>query len=266
MAEQVAAGQAGLRVRTDSSLLRQVGGEGGAALQGGEEGLVQAGRQTLLMRAAAGDWSVRGTDSWGLGRGWEVAVNGTPVKGSFGGRPQVASLFWCSSSVLLSTDTPLGSSMGSSMTSWVIWSRNSSGMERLLGTGRKKQIITIGGRKAVFIYSLEMHHKHTPWGCRWLNPADRRGKNHRSRRPPFAGFVDSFNPLHLFRGAAASRLPPHGQRLEPESRRRAAERQSHAELRHRAQREQTPTPQILLPTVGRLRRQRGEERGPGAEI
>ena len=69
--------------------------------------------------------------SCGLGRGWEVEENGTPVKGSFGGRPHVASLFWCSSRVELSTDTPLGSSMGSIITSCVIGSRNSSGMETL---------------------------------------------------------------------------------------------------------------------------------------
>lgn len=81
-------------------------------------------------------WSMR-LFSWGLGRGWDVEVKGTPVKGSFGGRPQVASLFWCSSRVVLSTDTPLGSSMGSSITSWVIGSRNSSGMETLLESDKK---------------------------------------------------------------------------------------------------------------------------------
>lgn len=56
-------------------------------------------------------------------------MNGTPVKGSFGGLPQVASLFWYSSRVELSTDTPLGSSIGSIITSCVSGSRNSSGME-----------------------------------------------------------------------------------------------------------------------------------------
>lgn len=61
-----------------------------------------------------------------------MAVNGTPVKGSLGGRPQVASLFWYSSRVVLSTDTPLGSSMGSVITSWVMGSRNSSGTDREL--------------------------------------------------------------------------------------------------------------------------------------
>lgn len=74
--------------------------------------------------------------SWGLGTGRDVEVNGTPVKGSFGARPQVASLFWCSSRVLLSTDTPLGSSMGSTMTSWVIGSRKSSGTGSALESGK----------------------------------------------------------------------------------------------------------------------------------
>lgn len=86
------------------------------------------------------NWSMR-LLSWGLGRGWEDAVNGTPVKGSFGGLHQVASLFWYSSRVLLSTDTPLGSSMGRSMTSWVMGSRNSSGTGRL--EGERHQIICI---------------------------------------------------------------------------------------------------------------------------
>lgn len=81
-------------------------------------------------------WSMR-LFRWGLGRGWEVEVKGTPVKGSLGARPQVASLFWCSSSVLLSTDTPLGSSMGSVITSCVMGSRNSSGMDRLLESRQK---------------------------------------------------------------------------------------------------------------------------------
>lgn len=89
--------------------------------------------------------------SWGLGRGWQDEVNGTPVKGSFGGRPQVASLFWCSSSVVLSTDTPLGSSMGSIIISWVIGSRNSSGMETLLESD-KKQTDNYQHCKIIFYY------------------------------------------------------------------------------------------------------------------
>lgn len=86
-----------------------------------------------IMPRCSRNWSMR-PFSWGLGSGWELDVNGTPVNGSLGALPHVASLFWCSSSVVLSTDTPLGSSMGSSITSWVIGSRNSSGIDVSLET------------------------------------------------------------------------------------------------------------------------------------
>ena len=75
----------------------------------------------------------------------DVAVKGTPVKGSLGGLPHVASLFWNSSKVAWSTDTPLGSSSGRVMNSWVRGSRNSSGRgEGLEGHSGAKLTTTYG--------------------------------------------------------------------------------------------------------------------------
>lgn len=40
-------------VKRKATVLRQFGGKRGSTLQGGEEGVIQAGRQTLLVRAVA---------------------------------------------------------------------------------------------------------------------------------------------------------------------------------------------------------------------
>ncbi len=71
----------------------------------------------------------------GFGIGFEFWVKGTPVNGSLGKRPHVASLFWYSSSVLLSITIPLGKIIGKTMSSCVKGSRNSSGIGISVGTG-----------------------------------------------------------------------------------------------------------------------------------
>lgn len=71
----------------------------------------------------------------GFGSGFEFWVKGTPVNGSLGKRPHVASLFWYSSKVLLSITIPLGKIIGKTMSSCVKGSRNSSGIAILVGAG-----------------------------------------------------------------------------------------------------------------------------------
>ena len=75
-------------------------------------------------------WSIRAFKE-GWGRGWECGVKATPVKGSLGTRPHVASLRLHFSSVLWSMTLPEGSSMGKGMISRVMGSKNSSGISRI---------------------------------------------------------------------------------------------------------------------------------------
>lgn len=204
--------------------------------------------------------------SWGLGTGRDVEVNGTPVKGSFGARPQVASLFWCSSRVLLSTDTPLGSSMGSTMTSWVIGSRKSSGTGSALESEKTFVMITHDNELYVFRSLLPTHKPQRYDSANRRFPlGDGRDKESRGRWLSFTGLVDSLYPLQFLCAAAARRPTPHRQGLEAQRGSRPTEGHRHAELRHGAQGRQPPAPQLLLPAGSRVWRRRRRERGTRTE-
>lgn len=92
--------------------------------------------------------------SRGLGRGFEFCVKGTPVNGSLGRRPHVASLFWYSSKVLLSITIPPGKIIGKTMSSWVRGSRNSSGTGISAGTSSGLRGSEVGTADGGFICRL----------------------------------------------------------------------------------------------------------------
>lgn len=202
--------------------------------------------------------------SWGLGTGRDVDVNGTPVKGSLGGRPQAASLFWCSSRVLLSTDVPLGSSMGSTMTSWVIGSRNSSGTGSALEPEKTFVIITHNNRLYTFRRLLPENKPQRYGGAHTRFSLADGDKTSRRWRRSFTGLLDSLYSLKLLCTAAACGLSPHRQGLEAQRRSCTTKGYGHAKLRHGTQGRQPPAPQFLLPTVSRVWRRR-RKRGTWTE-